>query len=150
VAERPRFLLLFAFFLATGLIAFAYLGKTVYRGAGEKLSAHDGAIATRAIVTHWMRDGYFASHGLLNAVPLFSLFGTYLIYAAVFSQHVAMHPYLFDTMLATPLIVALFVVVPALAEAATEQRSVFVLIAAIAATWTAMVNLRLYALSYPA
>lgn len=401
--ERPRFLPLFAFFLATGLLAFAYLQKTVYRGAGEKLSPHDGAIATRAIVTHWMRDGYFATHGLLNAVPgetrlyrwssgayfatsliverlwigvtgryswrllalhnvfvalvvsalfgvlafrfarrlgleqlhaaalaagaqmvqftfpdnvalywqnrphvwwllfalcfflaeeegrplmqalavfamtymefiyatfflaayaatvlllrderpplrplakllavpwaaamalfalqrlgihdlagsaflyrtgldgdaalyrthldiafgraivrrqqtylfhwpvlfvcgaaaalasfgaylrgrapraiavpLFSLLGAYVLYAAVFSQHVAMHPYLFDTMLATPLIAALFVVVPALAEAATEHRGVFVLIAAIAAAWTSMVNLRLYALSYPA
>src|SRR5207248_8287806 len=45
------------------------------------------------------------------AVPLLSLLVAYVLYAAVFSQHVAMHPYLFDTLLATPLIVALFVVV---------------------------------------
>jgi hypothetical protein len=69
VPERPRFILLFAFFLATGLLAFAYLQKTVYHGAAEKLSADPGAIATRAVITRWMTHGYFASYGMLAPVP---------------------------------------------------------------------------------
>ena len=67
--ERPRFLLLFAFFLATGLLAFAYLQKTIYHDAAVKLSADAGAIATRAVITRWMTHGYFASYGMLAPVP---------------------------------------------------------------------------------
>lgn len=69
IPERPRFLLLFALFLATGLLAFAYMRKTVYHGAAEKLSADPGAIATRAVITRWMTHGYFASYGMLAPVP---------------------------------------------------------------------------------
>lgn len=69
MSERPRFLLLFAFFLASGLLAFAYLQKTVYHDAAVKLSADPGAIATRAVITRWMTHGYFASYGMLAPVP---------------------------------------------------------------------------------
>ncbi|HEV2721131.1 MAG TPA: hypothetical protein VG323_14005 [Thermoanaerobaculia bacterium] len=66
---RPRFLTLFALFLATGLLAFAYLQKTVYHGAGERLSAEPGAIATRTIIERWSSHGFFASYGMLAPVP---------------------------------------------------------------------------------
>jgi hypothetical protein len=69
VAERPRFLALFAFFLAAGLLAFAYMSRTIYSHAGERLSADGGAIATRSVIEHWMTRGYFASHGMLSPVP---------------------------------------------------------------------------------
>ncbi|HEX2061111.1 MAG TPA: S24/S26 family peptidase, partial [Thermoanaerobaculia bacterium] len=50
-------------------------------------------------------------------VPLASLLGAYVLHAAVFSQAVALHPYIYDIILAAPLILALFALVPALAEA---------------------------------
>lgn len=69
MAERPRFLALLAFFLATGLLAFAFLSRTVYRHAGERLWSDAGAIASRAVIERWMTRGYFASHGMLAPVP---------------------------------------------------------------------------------
>jgi hypothetical protein len=80
---------------------------------------------------------------------LIVLIGSWLLYAAVFSQAVALHPYLFDVMLATPLIVALFAFVPALAESRTNQSGLIVLLAIFAATWLSMFQLRVYAMLYP-
>jgi len=85
----------------------------------------------------------------LAALALFALLGAYVLYAAVFSQAVALHPYLYDVLLATPLILALFAFVPALAEEWTQQSGVFVVVACFAATWMSMFQLRLYALCYP-
>jgi len=82
-------------------------------------------------------------------IPLVALLGTYLLYAAVFSQAVAMHPYLYDTLLATPLILALFALLPALAESHTTHTGTIVLITLFTAAWLAMFQLRLYALAYP-
>ncbi len=83
-------------------------------------------------------------------VTLIALIGSYLLYAAVFSQAVALHPYLFDVMLATPLILALFAVVPALVESQTGRMGMIVLLALFSATWLSMFQLRIYALCYPA
>jgi len=82
-------------------------------------------------------------------VALIALLGTYLLYAAVFSQAVALHPYHFDAMLGTPLILALFAIVPAFVESRTRTGTI-VLIAILAATWLSMFQLRIYALCYPA
>jgi hypothetical protein len=81
---------------------------------------------------------------------LVALIGSWLLYAAVFSQAVALHPYLFDVMLATPLILALFAIVPALVESQTNQTGAIVLLVLFAATWLSMFQLRIYALCYPA
>jgi hypothetical protein len=83
-------------------------------------------------------------------VALFALLGSWLLYAAVFSQAVALHPYLFDVMLATPLILALFAILPALIESRTQRTGMIVLLALFGATWLSMFQLRLYALCYPA
>jgi hypothetical protein len=80
---------------------------------------------------------------------LTSLLGAYLLYAAFFSQAVMIHPYLYDVMLFTPLILALFAVVPALLESHTGHRGVAVLVAVFLAIWVSMVQLRHYALRYP-
>jgi hypothetical protein len=77
-----------------------------------------------------------------------SLIGTYAIYASVFSQAVALHPYMFDTLLATPLILALFAIVPALLETFTNRTGAVVAIVAFAALWTSMYQLRMYAVAY--
>ena len=83
------------------------------------------------------------------ATALLALTGSYVLYAAVFSQAVAVHPYLYDVLLATPLILALFTVAPALAEEWTAHTGVFVFVVCVAATWTAMFHLRVYALCNP-
>jgi hypothetical protein len=86
----------------------------------------------------------------IAVVALIALLGSWLLYAAVFSQAVALHPYLFDVMLATPLIMALFAIVPALVESRTNQSGTIVMLAIFAATWLSMFQLRVYALCYPA
>jgi len=86
----------------------------------------------------------------IAAETLIVLIGSWFLYAAVFSQAVALHPYLFDVMLATPLIVALFAILPALAESRMNQTGMIVLLAIFAATWLSMFQLRVYAICYPA
>jgi hypothetical protein len=86
----------------------------------------------------------------IAVVALFALLGSYLLYAAVFSQAVMLHPWLFDVVVATPLILALFAIVPALVESRTGRTGTIVLMAIFGATWLSMFQLRLYALTYPA
>jgi hypothetical protein len=82
-------------------------------------------------------------------VAIAALIGSYLLYAAVFSQAVTLHPYLFDAVLATPLILALFAVVPALVEAQTRRTGAIVLLALFGSTWLSLFQLRLYAMRDP-
>lgn len=85
----------------------------------------------------------------IAVVVLFAMTGMYLLYAAVFSQGVALHPYHYDVLLATPLILALFAMVPALAEVQTRRTGMFVLLALFGAAWLSLFQLRIYALCYP-
>jgi len=92
---------------------------------------------------------------VLGRVPLialdvvFSLAGSWLVYAAVFSQGVMIHPYLYDVMLFTPLAISLFAFAPALAESVTRRSGVFVLIGFLGAFWYTLFQMRLFALQYP-
>ncbi len=85
----------------------------------------------------------------IAVVTLAALIGTYLLYAAVFSQAVALHPYLFDVLLATPMILVLFAILPALVESRTRHTGAIVSMALFGAVWLSMFQLRLYALCYP-
>lgn len=85
----------------------------------------------------------------LVTTSLLSLLGAYLLYAALFSQAVKIHPYLFDVLLFTPLILALFVLAPSLVESMTEHRGVAVAVVFFLAVWVSMVQLRRYAMQYP-
>jgi hypothetical protein len=85
----------------------------------------------------------------MMTVSLLSLLGSYLLYAAVFSQAIKIHPYLFDVLLFTPLILALFAAAPSVVESATDHRGVAVAIVFFLAVWVSMVQLRRYALQYP-
>jgi len=85
----------------------------------------------------------------IAVVALLALAGEYVLYAAVFSQAVMLHPYLFDALLVAPLTLALFAVAPALVEAATKRSGLIAYLTLFAATWLSMFQLRLYALSYP-
>jgi hypothetical protein len=79
-------------------------------------------------------------------LPLLALSGAYVLYAGVFSQAVALHPYLYDAMLVTPLILALFGLLPALVE---NRSGVVTVVAFLAAAWTAFYQVRVYAMTYP-
>jgi len=104
-----------------------------------------GVIATMLLIAAYVPGR--APRIALDAVC--SLAGTWLIYAAVFSQAVVIHPYLYDVMLFTPLAISLFAFVPALAESLTRRSGVFVLIAFLCAFWYTLFQMRLYALQYP-
>jgi hypothetical protein len=80
---------------------------------------------------------------------LLSLLGCYILYAAVFSQVVAIHPYFFDLLLFTPLILALFVVLPSAVESVTRQQGIVTTGVVLLAIWVSMTQLRQYALLYP-
>lgn len=82
-------------------------------------------------------------------VALLALAGEYVLYAAVVSQAVMLHPYLFDALLVAPLTLALFAVAPALVEGSTKRSGLIAFITLFAAVWLSMFQLRLYALSYP-
>ncbi|HEV7425966.1 MAG TPA: hypothetical protein VGQ46_06325 [Thermoanaerobaculia bacterium] len=86
----------------------------------------------------------------IAVIVLMTLLGGYLFHAAVFSQLVALHPYLFDAVLMTPLVLALFAMLPALVEVRTGETGLIILIVLFAATWMSLFQLRLYALAYPA
>lgn len=85
----------------------------------------------------------------LVAVSLVTLTATYLLTAAALSQAVAMHPYLYDIVLATPLMIALFATLPALLESMTRRTGAFTLIALFAAAWLTGWQLRVYAMAFP-
>jgi hypothetical protein len=82
-------------------------------------------------------------------IALSALTGTYVLFAAIFSQAVAMHPYQYDLLLATPLIVALFALLPAFIESHSGNRGAIVLIMFLTAVWLSMFQLRLYAMANP-
>jgi len=75
--------------------------------------------------------------------------GTWVLYAAVFSQGFVIHPYLFDTILFAPLAIALFGYLPALAESLTKRTGAILMIAVFCAFWYSLYQMRLYALWYP-
>jgi hypothetical protein len=79
-----------------------------------------------------------------------ALIGSWLFYAAVFSQAVVIHPYLYDVLLFVPLAIAAFALGPALAESMTRRSGAIILIVMFCAAWYAMFQMRLYALRFPA
>jgi hypothetical protein len=84
-----------------------------------------------------------------GVIVLCSLLGPYLLVAAVFGQAVVNHPYLYDVMLFTPLVLVLLVVAPALVERMSRHRGITVALVLFAATWVSMAQLRQYAVRYP-
>jgi hypothetical protein len=104
-----------------------------------------GATAVIAVLAAAMR-GRVPRATLISIV---SLLGTYVLTAALFSQSVVIHPYLYDVLLFTPLALALLVIVPALVERVTDHRGVLVLVVLFLAIWISMVQARRYALWYP-
>jgi hypothetical protein len=85
----------------------------------------------------------------VHVISAGSLAGMYIVYAAAFSQSVVIHPYLYDVLLATPLMLALYGVAPALLETFLRRKGVVVAVVAFAAIWYSFYQLRLYVLRHP-
>ncbi len=85
----------------------------------------------------------------IAVIAVTSLLGAYVLYAALFSQSVVIHPYLYDVMLFTPLALALFVVTPAFIESRARRKGIVVVVVLFLAAWVAMVNMRDYAVRNP-
>jgi hypothetical protein len=105
-----------------------------------------GALSLLAVFAAYLRG----RAPRIAIIVLVTLTGSYLIYAAVFSQAVVLHPYLYDVLLMTPVVIALFGMMPALAESLMGRTGLIVLLALFAAMWLSMFQLRLYALTNPA
>lgn len=104
-----------------------------------------GTVATLAIVAAYIAGR--APRLLVEALA--ALTGAWLLYAAVFSQALVIHPYLYDVLLYIPLAIALFALLPALAESLTRRTGAIILVAVFCASWYTMFQMRLYALRYP-
>jgi hypothetical protein len=93
---------------------------------------------------------YIAGHAPRIALEALAfLVGSWLFYAAVFSQAFVIHPYLYDVMLFTPLVIATFAIAPAVAESLTRRSGAIVLVVLFCAIWYSLFQMRLYALRYP-
>ena len=104
-----------------------------------------GSIATLAVIASYVRG----RAPLVAVEVLIVLVGSWLIYAAVFSQAVKIHPWLYDVMLFCPLVLALFAIVPAIAESLTGRSGAIVLVVVFCAFWYACFQMRLFAVRYP-
>lgn len=104
-----------------------------------------GALALLATLAAYARGRVPRIAALVPA----SMAGLYVLYAAVFSQAVVIHPYLYDRILVAPLILAAFGLLPAWIEPFTTRRGVVVTVAFFCALWLCFFQLRLYALWFP-
>jgi hypothetical protein len=106
-----------------------------------------GGLAILAIFVSFARGN---SSARLPVFLVVAFGGTYALYAAIFSQSITVHPYLYDPILVLPFILALFTFVPSRLEVRTRRTGMFVLIVAFAGWIHAGSNLREYAKRYPA
>ncbi len=153
-ADRDVKLIGSSFVYRTGLDGDAELYKTPLDIALGRDIVRAQRPAARAQLFHWPVL-FFAGIAAVIAVfirardsvlPLATLIGAYVLYAAVFSQAVALHPYLYDALLFAPLVLALFALGPATFEKGT---GLVTLVMFFAAMWTAFYNVRIYAMTYP-
>jgi hypothetical protein len=82
-------------------------------------------------------------------VSLLALLGAYLLYAAMFSQVVVIHPYYYDVMIFGPLALALFVLAPSIVEVRMYTRGLAVAAIVFLAAWVSLFQLRRYAVMVP-
>ena len=104
-----------------------------------------GVISTLGVLIAFLRDR--APRIALEVLT--ALIGSWLLYAAIFSQAVVIHPYLYDVLLFTPLAIALFVIGPSLLESLTRRTGAIVLVIVFSAVWYSFFQMRLYALRWP-
>jgi hypothetical protein len=86
----------------------------------------------------------------LAVETLVALTGAWVLYAAVFSQAVKVHPWLYDLLLFTPLAIALFALAPSLLESLTGRTGAIVLVIVFSAFWYSLFQMRIYSIRYPA
>lgn len=104
-----------------------------------------GIVSTMAVLIAFIRGR--APRIALEA--LIALIGSWLLYAAIFSQAFVIHPYLYDVLLFTPLCIALFAIAPSLLESLTKRTGAILLVVVFSACWYSFFQMRLYALRWP-
>ncbi|HEX6177405.1 MAG TPA: hypothetical protein VF057_03540 [Thermoanaerobaculia bacterium] len=103
-----------------------------------------GCLAVAVVVVSAVRR---ERHAIVTA--LVCQIGAYLLYAAIFSQAFVIHPYLYDSFIAMPLVMALFGFAPALAESRWRTNGLVAVAALVTAACCSFVQLRHYAMWYP-
>jgi hypothetical protein len=104
-----------------------------------------GLVSILGVLIGFLRDR--APRIALEALA--GLTGAWLCYAAIFSQAVVIHPYLYDVLLFTPLCIALFALAPSLLESLTKRTGAILLVVVFGAVWYSFFQLRLSALRNP-
>jgi hypothetical protein len=104
-----------------------------------------GVVSTLGVLIAFVRDR--APRIALESMT--ALIGIWLLYAAIFSQAVVIHPYLYDVLLFTPLCIALFAMAPSLLESLTRRTGAILLVMVFSAVWYSFFQMRLYALRWP-
>jgi uncharacterized membrane protein (UPF0136 family) len=150
------------------------LWRTGLDGESTYYGNHLGIITRRDVARHgWPKTGQYlfdwSSVFVLGAGSVLALFiafirgraprialealialtGAWFFYAAVFSQAIVIHPYLYDVLLFTPLCIALFALAPSLLESLTARTGVIIMVVVFSAIWYSFFQLRLYALRWP-
>jgi hypothetical protein len=75
--------------------------------------------------------------------------GLYGLYVSILSQAAVIHPYMYDILVAVPLVVALFAALPASLERLTHNTGLFTLVSLFTAFVYCFVQLRAYAVAFP-
>jgi hypothetical protein len=75
--------------------------------------------------------------------------GLYGMYVFIFSQVAVIHPYMYDILVAIPLVVALFAALPASLERLTHHKGLFTFVSLLTAVAYCFVQLRAYAVAFP-
>lgn len=104
-----------------------------------------GVVSTLGVLIAFIRDR--APRIALESLT--ALIGTWLLYAAIFSQALVIHPYLYDVLLFTPLCIALFAIAPSLLESLTRRTGAILLVIVFSAVWYSFFQMRLYSLRWP-
>ena len=106
-----------------------------------------GIAAVAVIAARYMRT--LAIEARSRLVFLATSLICYVLSAFVFSQGVSIHPDIWDVLLATPLIAALFCFLPAELEAMTNRTGAVILLSLLIVACYVMVQLRTYAVAVP-
>ncbi len=75
--------------------------------------------------------------------------GLYWLYVGTFSQAAVIHPYMYDALVAIPLVVALFAALPASLERLTGNTGLVTFVTVLTAFVYCFVQLRAYAVAFP-
>jgi hypothetical protein len=106
-----------------------------------------GLVAVAVIAARFIHSA--ATEGRTRVIFLATGVGCYVLSAFVFSQGVLIHPDVWDVLLASPLIAAVFCFLPADLEVMTNRTGLAILVSLFVTVCYVMVQLRAYAAAVP-